>query len=358
MPSGFSSVVQEFLLAQGGGGFVREIHPADEMYRFNFDAFRSNADAAAIMYFEKGRQIADAFEAAIRWRFGESGAATTLDFASGYGRATRFFAGRGATRELWVSEIEAEAVAFQERAFGVRGIVSTFIAREFSPGRTFDAILAASFFSHLPPAAFAEWLAVLAKRLDPGGLLAFSVHGPSLLAEEADWSAGIVFRAQSETNRLDPRAYGTSWVTPEFVAGAVRSACGEDGVLEAVPFGLCGHQDLYLLARPPGLPAPLRAGAIPVFPRGELDTSELRSGVLRVSGWAETAGAGESPPVAFLSARGEVEISPGTRGPARRRWSFDFPVAGVPPDEILRIEARSSAGLRSTIAIGTLRPFL
>lgn len=357
MPPGLSSVVEEFLLAQGSGELVREIHPADEMYRFNLDAFRRSADAAAIMYFEKGRQIADAFEAAIRWRFGDAGAVTTLDFASGYGRATRFFAGRALTRELWVSEIDAEAVAFQERAFGVRGIVSTAAAREFRPGRTFDAILAASFFSHLPPAAFTEWLAVLAERLEPGGLLAFSVHGRSLLTEEADWSEGIVFRAQSETGRLDPNAYGTSWVTPEFVAGAARRACG-DWALKAVPFGLCGHQDLYLLARPPRLPHPAAAFGIPIFPRGELDGSQLLSGALRVSGWAETAGAAESPAVAFLSGNSEVEISAGERGSSRRRWSFEFPVAGVPPDEVLRIEARSSAGRRSTIAIGTLRPFL
>jgi SAM-dependent methyltransferase len=343
----------------GENGVSGSIHPADEMFRFHLHTLRGSEAAARWMYFERGRQIADAFCAALQWRFGTGGAGSVLDFASGYGRSTRFLAARGAARELWVSDVDPAAVLFQEETFGVKGFPSASRPEDLSPGRgPFDAVLAASFFSHLPADGFREWLGRLLGLVRAGGLLAFSVHGPALHPEPADWTEGIVFSAESETRRLDPAAYGISWVTPQFVRRAVSEAGGAEALLVSVPFGLCGHQDLHLLATPPALPA--SAPDMPLFPGGDLDRSGIREGrILAISGWARAA-EGEPPPEVILFA-GDAELarSPGDpHGPARRRWSFEISIEAISPDEVLRVEARTRAGWASTVALGTLRPYL
>jgi SAM-dependent methyltransferase len=163
------------------------IHPGDEMYGYGLDSLRGSYDAAAILYFEKGRQIADAFAAALAWRFAGRPPAAVLDFAAGFGRSTRFLLDLLPGAEIWMSEIDPEAVAFHEEAFGIRGIVSSSDPAAFRAPRLFDAVLAASFFSHVPAERFEAWLSALWRSLAPGGLLVFSTHGPDLLKEPADW---------------------------------------------------------------------------------------------------------------------------------------------------------------------------
>jgi SAM-dependent methyltransferase len=353
-----SSVVEDFVASLGEPpGLSREIDPRDEMLRWNVAGVRGCEAAGAILYFEKGRQIADAFEAALRWRFGSASPRTLLDFASGFGRATRFLVERLRGSKIAVAEIDPEAVRFQERTFRVRGFVSTPSAEGFAPAAAFDAITAASFFSHLPARAFEEWIARLYGLLEPGGALVFSTHGPSLRTAPADWTSGIVFDSKSETSRLDGDAYGTSWVTSEFVAAAAARASGGEGSLAAAPFGLCGHQDLYVLAKPPSIPASSVALVVPEVPRGELESSALPGGrALAVAGWAE---ASTAPRVELLVGSTVRERSPApSDGPGRRGWSFEIPIAGIDPDEVIRVAAVSAAGVSRTVAIGTLRPYL
>ncbi len=339
-------------LAEGDPGFVSEIHPADEMFSYGVHSLRGNRDAGAILYFSTGRQIADAILAARRWRFKGRDPGSLLDFASGFGRATRFLT--RAIAGLWISEIDPAAVDFQRSRLRVSGVVSTRAAAEFDPGRRFDAISASSFFSHLPADAFEEWLARLYALLNPGGLLFLSTHGASLLAEAADWSRGLVFRRESETERLDPAEYGTSWVRSEFVEAAAARVSGGQAALHGLPFGLCGHQDLYLLSRPPHLPA--EPPSIPRLPRGELSTLEVRGGErLLVDGWVE---ADAEPLVTFLIENRPLAVSRLRASEAGRVWSFDVPIAGIPPDAVVRIEAATPEGGVRVLAMGTLRPYL
>jgi len=52
------------------------------------------------------------------------------------------------------------------------------------------------------------------------------------------------------------------------------------------------------------------------------------------------------------------------RSPARgrngenRRWAFEFPMAGIDPDAIIRIDAESTRGLTRIMVAETLRPYL
>jgi SAM-dependent methyltransferase len=344
-----SSFVADYVADLSGHdpGFVSEIDPADEMFAYGLHSLHGSADAAAILYFATGRSIADAVGAALAWRFGSSGPESLLDFAAGFGRATRFLVRRHSGARVSVSEVDPAALAFQERTFRVSGIPSTGDPDGFRPESPFDAICASSFFSHLPEATFEPWLSRLWSFVRPGGLLVFSTHGPSLHPDPADWSRGIVFRAESETRRLDSGAYGTSWVLPDFVASAVRRACGADGTCHAVPFGLGGHQDLYVVARGPGQPA--SEPAIPLAPRGELERFALRGREsLTCDGYVEAAAGVE---VVFLvRAEERGVLRPDIRN-GRGTWSFEISIADASPDDVLRVEARAADGPTRILAM-------
>ena len=332
-------------------GFVSEIDPADEMYSFGLHSLRGSPDAAAVLYFSVGRLIADSVGAVLAWRFDGRPPRRVLDFAAGFGRATRFLARRLRPGALTVAEIDPAALAFQQKALGVGTLLSPPEAAGFTPAREHDAVVASSFFSHLSEDRFGPWLEALWSAVGPGGVLVFSTHGRSLLEEVADWSRGIVFRPTSETARLDPSAYGTSWTTPEFVEEAARRAC-PGGDFHAIPFGLDGRQDLYAIAREPGLPgAPL---AIPPVPRGELDRLEIAPERLACAGELESEAAAEIVFLALHEERARLALGPGER---TRRWSFEIGLGGIGPDDVLRVEARSLGRVR-ILAMGTLRPYL
>jgi SAM-dependent methyltransferase len=345
-------------LSQRTGPFPTRIHPADEMYRYHLMEKGQSPDTAAVHYFATGEQIFRTATRMLDWRFGgPQGVGSLLDFASGYGRTTRFLASALAAERIVVTEIDPGAVRFQEETFGVRGVVTGPDPVSFRIEKAFDAILAVSFFSHLPADRFESWLEALYGHLAPSGILVFSVHGMRLLPGlEADHVTGIVFRPVSETARLDGSEYGTSYVSPEFVRD-VAGRVAPDAALHGFPFGLTGFQDLYVLVRPPvpGLP-PL---VLPRYPWGAMDGSEIRDGVVSIEGWA-VGDADEKPPsVRLLLGETSARLLAG-EGPAgsQRRWSFGFPIDAVELDTIVRVEAVSERGLSKIILISTLRPHM
>ncbi len=349
-------------LEPAGCALETRIHPADEMYRYELCRPLASRETAAILYFAAGHQIFQAVEGIVSWRFGGFGAVRSLfDFASGYGRTTRFLARELPPERILVAEIDPGAVRFQEEAFAVRGIVSGPDPASLRLESSFDAILAASFFSHLPAGRFEAWLERLYTQLSPGGVLIFSVHGMALLPErepvDAPGTAGIVFRPVSETTRLDGAEYGTSYVTNDFVRAAAGRAAGSEGRLLEFPFGMAGYQDLYVLLKAP-VPR-LPALRLPRFPLGVLDGSAIRDGVVEVEGWAQ-GDADESPPSVRLFLGGRVGAflrGEGESG-SRRRWRFLFHVDSVDPDAIVRVEAESARGLSRILVAATLRPYL
>ena len=178
--------------------------------------------------------------------------------------------------------------------------------------------------------------------------------------EEADAAAGIIFRAVSETERLDAAQYGTSFVTDAFVRAAVRSAGAAGDRLLEFPRGLGGYQDLFVLAAPP-LPPQASELHLSRYPLGACDRAEIGEGVVWVAGWAE-GDAGERPPDVRLFVRNTVAAhSPGTAGAgggSRRPWSFRVPLSEIDPDDVVRVEAESDRGLSRILVIGTTRPYL
>ena len=136
-----------------------EIDPRDEMLAFLMEINQGDPDRALFLYFLSGLSIADTLGQLLLWRFGGwERVGSVLDFASGYGRVTRFLLRDLPPGKVWISDVYEGAVEFQSRRFGVHGLVSTLRPEDFSPAERFDAILVTSLFTHLREERFAGWL--------------------------------------------------------------------------------------------------------------------------------------------------------------------------------------------------------
>lgn len=234
----------------GSSGLELAIDERDEMLGFLVEGMEGDRDKALFAYFRSGLSIADALLQVLRWRYPE-GIGNVLDFASGYGRITRFLVREIEPGSLWVADVYEGGVRFQEERFGVHGVVSTVRPEDLELGETFDAILVTSLFTHLPEERFLAWLRVLIGRLNPGGVLAFSTHDPGLLLPCPPMpESGLLFQEISESGSLDTSDYGSTWVTEAFVRGAVARVAPSASV-HRLERGLCNYQDLYIAVLEP-----------------------------------------------------------------------------------------------------------
>jgi SAM-dependent methyltransferase len=252
-----SPYVQTLLADQeiAAGTVDLAVDARDEMLSFLIQIHDGDRERALFTYFRTGLSIADSMTQVVRWRCGGLDQISLLDFASGYGRVTRFLLRDLPAEHVWVSDVYADGVRFQEERFGVHGIVSTVRPEDFVCAERFDAITVTSLFTHLPDQRFVDWLRVLLGLLRPGGVLLFSVHGEEVLsADSAVPESGILFQEMSESGSLDTSDYGSTWVTESYVRAAVaRAADGlgaEKIAVHRLPRGLCNFQDLYVAVRP------------------------------------------------------------------------------------------------------------
>jgi SAM-dependent methyltransferase len=282
-PEETSPFVLAFLDERGLSGLDLAIDERDEMLGFLVDGMEGDRDKALFAYFRSGLSIADALLQVLRWRFPE-GIGNVLDFASGYGRVTRFLVREIQPESLWVADVYEGGVRFQEERFGVHGVVSTVRPEDLELGETFDAILVTSLFTHLPEERFLAWLRVLFGRLNPGGVLAFSTHDPSLLTPCPPMpESGLLFQEISESGSLDTSDYGSTWVTEAFVRGAVARVAPSASV-HRLERGLCNYQDLYVAVLEPGVGfSGLRYTGEPYL---SLEHCRIYGPGLEMSGWA------------------------------------------------------------------------
>ncbi|MEM9558050.1 MAG: class I SAM-dependent methyltransferase [Acidobacteriota bacterium] len=120
----------------------------------------------------------------------------------------------------------------------------------FDAARRFDLIYAFSVFTHLPAALQVDWLDEMARRLNPGGLLALSTHGDALLerlddAERAAYEAGeLVVRRPSVAGTNVCAAYHPSAAMQHLLPPTLEVVRHESkGALGNPP------QDLWVLRR-------------------------------------------------------------------------------------------------------------
>ncbi|HEY2296011.1 MAG TPA: class I SAM-dependent methyltransferase, partial [Thermoanaerobaculia bacterium] len=211
----------------------------DEMLGFLIDSSEGDRDRALFGYFRSGASIADSLGQVLRWRFGSlERVGKLLDFASGYGRVTRFLVRDVPPERVWVADVYADGVRFQEERLGVHGLVSTIRPEDFVCAERFDAILVTSLFTHLPEERFVAWLRVLLGLLAPGGMLAFSAHSPEVLpAGVPSPETGIHFQETSESGSLAKSDYGSTWVTEDFVRSSLDRALGPGAALHRIERG-------------------------------------------------------------------------------------------------------------------------
>ncbi len=270
-----------------------DIHAADEMLAFLEETFGGDRDPALAVYFQSGLLIWETFREILLWHFGSlDRIGSLLDFASGYGRVTRFIVRDLPPERVWVSDIYEQGVRFQEEELGVHGLVSTAAPEDFATAERFDCILVSSLFSHLPEETFHGWLARLRGLLNPGGLLVFSVHDWSLLHPPREVTPeGFLFAALSESGSLEKNQYGTCWVTEPFVRRAIeRAAPGASA--HRIPRGFCNFQDLYVVVDRPG--ADFSHLAVRALPEGYVDSCKLTPpDRLDLSGWVADRGTGQ-----------------------------------------------------------------
>jgi SAM-dependent methyltransferase len=265
------------------------IDARDEMLGFLVDVFEGDRERALFQYFRSGWSIADGMLQILRWRFGDPGRMERLlDFASGYGRVTRFLVREIPPERVWVADVYEGGVRFQEERFGVHGIVSTIRPEDFACAERFDAILVTSLFTHLPEERFVAWLRVLWSLLAPGGVLVFSTHSPGLLPPGATMpESGILFAEQSESGSLATSDYGSTWVSPGFVRRALDRTAGPAAAsLHRVDRGLNNFQDLYVAV--PGADADFSGLAFRGDPLLYVESCRLEENGRRLylDGWA------------------------------------------------------------------------
>ncbi len=302
-----------------------DVDPADEMLGFALEGRAGERDPALAEYLWNGRWIADTVLGLADARFGGRRAlGRLLDFACGYGRLTRWLAAELGADRITVSDIVAPAVEFQRGRFGVEGFVSTARPEDLPCAERFDLVWVGSLFTHLPEPAFHGWLARLAALVGERGLLAFTTLDMALSPEGRDVAGrGHRFAAMSESRVLDPSAYGTAWVTPDFVAGAVGALPG-GWQHRRIARGVCDYQDLVLVA--PAANESLERLPVEIGPVGFVERAEVLGGrTLAVSGWAFDAEAARPVTAVELWVDGEA-----VRGaPAGRRPGGEL--AGVAP---------------------------
>jgi len=294
--SSSSAIVQALCRDLLTGSVNLNIHADDEMLQFFLYSQGRPLEEAVALYLDSGKRIWATVRQILGWYFGSaSWGGRMLDFASGYGRVTRHMVAEVPPDALWVSDVLAEGVAFQQRQFGVHGIVSTSDPELFHAEGGFDCIVVSSLFTHLPAARFAGWLRRLGSLLSSRGLLLVSVHDVALRRDEAPPASGFLFEGVSESGSLSAAEYGTCWVSEAFVRSAIGQAIGGCEVLR-IPRGLGNFQDLYVVAR--ALPPAGGFSSLRLLrtPDGFLEScSRIGKRELSLSGWVGDRVTGQPP---------------------------------------------------------------
>jgi SAM-dependent methyltransferase len=357
-PLSNNALVRRYVASLRGSteGFPSRIHRADEMFTYNMRILRGQADASAMLYYLTGWQIFEAIRRIAEWRFGGlANVPSFLDFASGYGRVTRWLVPLLDPRHLTVSEIHPDAVRFQRDYFGVDGVVSSPQPPAGRPDRDFAFIMATSFFTHVPDSSFQRWLGFLLGLVAPLGVLAFSTMAANPVHGHRDGAAGITFHPASESSRLDTSAYGTTYVTEQYVDRAIADSGGH-WTVSRLRRGIGGLQDLYVLVRAGEPTAAVLQAAC--FPWGDTDTYEIRpGGRLAAQGWVcvEQGASPVSRVELFVNDQLTELCALTPAGDCRWTWALETDPRKLEPDDVLSVRARTQDGLVNMIALASLR---
>ena len=340
--------------------FCRPLPYRDEMFfKALLPNFEYDISIAAFKFVEADMRFFDAYRQIVDGVFGGfEKLQSVMDFASGWGRLTRVLEQKLQPKQIWVSDIYHDAVAWQGDVFGVNTLPSTTSPETLKHDQRHDIVFVGSMFSHLPSGLFEGWLQRLYAMLRPGGVLAFSVHDANILPPEQPADAkGITYLKFSESASLDADIYGMSYVTEAFVGNAISQLSSiTSPSWRRYPKGLYENQDLYVVGAPGVDLAQLRVASSPM---GGLDCiSQLPTREYEFRGWAieRTPQQEIDRIVVYVDGveRCDAQFRPGREdvldhfpGAANTpvEWHFRLPEATTRSGAMLRLELRSSSSL-------------
>lgn len=342
------------------------IHPHDQMLIHSLRHHR-DPNAALSQYYNVALQQHFAAQQILQAFFPNPGLDFAfLDFACGFGRLVRFLTLSLPTANIWVAEIQKDALAFVTQTFDVQALESSASPEQFQAERPFDFIWVASLFSHLPPGLFQRWLQRLVSLLSPQGILCFSVHDQALLPVGTSLpETGIVFNPHSENAELDPKTYGTTFVGENFVRRAIHEVSGEGHPYFRIPKGLAQEQDLYVVAKSSGVDLS-GLQAFRYGPWGWVDERRiLESGELYLRGWAASLDDGVLPAVEIringifhqcptgLQRKDVCQVF-GDNRLESAGWEFSYPLDSKVREVWVEVTARTVANERALLYGGSL----
>ena len=349
----------------GQGSPFFPIHPGDQMLLHSLQ-HHQHAGFALSQYFSISMQQFHAARQVLQHCFGPNpGQCRVLDFACGYGRLLRFLTTWLSPQNLYASEVQAEALRYVTRTFGVQGLASHTDPTCFVPGETFDFIWVASLFSHLPHELFKGWLQKLATLLTPGGVLCFSARGAELLPAGTGLpECGIHFEPHSELTTLAADRYGTAWVNEAYVRTTVDQLAGAKMNVVRLSRALAQEQDLYAVSsdmgRLSGLDTTFRRGSW-----GWLDQLDIIGDRIKLRGWAADMDAGTGTgvnvsyagrqwPVTADVPRPDVALAFQDDRMDKTGWGLDLPLDKSPENGFIEISA-GTANNKALIFAGPVK---
>lgn len=233
-----------------GGCFNFHISRNCELYK-NSKSKRKESDAVK-KYFNDGEGYLGVVRGILKdFDMDTEKVGTFLDFASGYGKFTRFLVCFLDRKKITVSDISKDAVDFNIEEFGVKGFYSAQKAGSIECKNKFDVINVISLFTHLSYENWADWQKKLLQMLNVGGYLIFTTHGVGLAKTQAKSEKvvkGFYYLEKNETcGRLSEKYYGTTYVSCDFVVNFFKDVPGCK-LMKYYEKGL-GYQDIYVIKR-------------------------------------------------------------------------------------------------------------
>lgn len=207
----------------------RSIHPACEMYKY-IRTVETQEQRAIELYFQTTEFTVGNLLRFFAEEQVDPAEKTILDFASGYGRFTRYFV--KLFREVTVSDVEQGMLGFCRNEFDVQSFRS--LAKDPSVierrSEKYDVVFCFSLFTHLNDRVWAGWFEKLFALVANRGYLVISTHGYKLFEKlnlvppgsESRQPEFLFLKGNETADRLDPSFYGTLVVKGEFVQRAIR----------------------------------------------------------------------------------------------------------------------------------------
>ncbi len=153
--------------------FARQISEHDEMA----------AAATPRQYYHLGLSALDLIERALHAAQFPGTPRSVLDFACGHGRVLRMLVPTFPQASFTACDLNRGGVDFCARTFGATGVYGYETPEQVALPERYDLIWVGSLFTHLDAPRWHGFLSLLARHLEPGGVLVFTAHGRGAIEE-------------------------------------------------------------------------------------------------------------------------------------------------------------------------------